>query len=125
MPVLWVLASDEPEAPNEVGGHKDGLAAYAYDVAKRESDCVGCPAGEALGQIIGEGAGVRCRILHETLTERNNPSTVENYCTGDYKQCSVWRAQWRAREEGREREIDRDILANTPKDERPGRVAIG
>jgi hypothetical protein len=47
-----------------------------------------CPAGRA----VGAGRGVLCGVEQHVL-ELTEGTSIERYCTGDYKQCPSWRAE--------------------------------
>lgn len=88
---------------------------------------VACPAGEAVHETL-RGAACRCRILHETIREGDNQTSLKAFCTsapGDptpsqhpdraptsYVDCPVWQAARRAEAEGGAhglRRLDSDI----------------
>ena len=60
-----------------------------------------CPAGEAVAEATG-GSACRCRITHDTITTRDNPSALAYYCLSPlgYQGCPTWRtdkeATWAA-----------------------------
>lgn len=49
-----------------------------------------CPAGEPVAET-SEGAACRCRIEHNTLTIRRDPTSLVSFCLGRYDTCSTWR----------------------------------
>lgn len=70
---------------------------YTREVALRlqRSGKIECPAGELVSRF---GIGCRCRIEHSTITAAENPSSLDRFCMGDFKQCPTWRAERDKRE---------------------------
>ena len=62
---------------------------------------VACPAGEPVGD-----AGVVCRVVHEPIDGRTDPSSIESFCCGAYTTCPVWRADREADWERRRLELE-------------------
>lgn len=59
---------------------------------------VRCPAGQAIGETAG-GSACRCRITHETLDTRHNPSGL-SLCLGDFTKCPTWQIKVEAERRG-------------------------
>jgi hypothetical protein len=68
------------------------------------SGCAACPAASVLGAGV-DGLAVRCGVERSIITERNDPSTLANFCTVDgeagYQRCSSWRLEKDRIAEGR------------------------
>ena len=51
---------------------------------------IACPAGDPVAEAMG-GTACRCRIVHETVDAKSNPSSLANYCMSAYTECPIWR----------------------------------
>jgi|1185.fasta_scaffold13313_2 hypothetical protein len=77
------------------------MSATAHDKLPRprrliEPEDIVCPAGCPARA----GTSVLCRIEHEVIDGRLNPYSLRDYCLGDYRTCSTWRAEKEAVAEG-------------------------
>jgi len=54
---------------------------------------VTCPAGDPIGETrtVG-GPGCRCRVEHNTVSQRRDPTSYSVYCTLLYTECPTWQA---------------------------------
>jgi len=77
-----------------------------------------CPAGDFVTETI-QGAGCRCRITRETLTENENASSLNAFCAGRYTNCPVWRREKKAIAEGKRQQLHREIESVEETTERP------
>lgn len=52
-----------------------------------------CPAGALIAEAAG-GTGCVCRVTHDLISSRRNPSTLRRFCfnTPGYQHCPTWRA---------------------------------
>ena len=87
-------------------------------VVKLLPQVIKCPAGDFVQETI-QGSGCRCRITRETLTEVENPSTLNNFCAGRYTTCPVWREEKQAIAERKRQQLHDRIAATTPTADRP------
>lgn len=81
-----------------------------------------CPAGEPVHETTG-GAACRCRILRQTIREREDPTSIRAFCAASptsptsndsgeptaYTDCPVWQKQRDAEAAGTHRDLEREL----------------
>lgn len=77
----------------------DGVYASA-DLAAAPQLNVVCPAGSAIAETPG-GPACRCWVEKETITARESPTSLSEFCCSAYAKCPSWQAEKQRLEEAK------------------------